>query len=324
MSKKFGKTTKTKRLTWADALAQYETHLRAARMAESTVYGYLLEATRLRDHLARRSVDRPGQVQLTHLRDYQVGLLTGAASRTGKANGVRTVHRVTTTLATFFGFLTAESLIERDPTLRLERPRLPKAAPGETLSVTEARRLLGAPDRTTPDGLRDRALLEVLYAAGLRRGEVLALDLGDLDHQQREVWVRHGKGDKGRVLPLTRAAWDEVMGYVERGRPALVGEHPDGARALFLTRRGGRLGEITLLKLLRRHAQAAGLKKRVTPHTLRRTFATHLLQNGVNLRHIQVLLGHEKLSTTAVYLRVDTKELRREILLKHPRERIDA
>ena len=309
--------------TWPDALTRYEAHLLAARKGELTVYGYLLEAQRLREHLARQGVDTPDDVTLEHLRAYQVGLLTGAATRTGRPSSVRTVHRITTTLGGLFAFLAAEGLVARDPSLRLERPRLPRSLPGDVLTTGEVRRLLQVPDTSTPEGLRDRALLEVFYGAGLRRAEALGLDLADLDHHERELRVR-GKGNKERLVPLTRSAWLEVVAYLERGRPALCSRHPDSGRAVFLSSHGRRCCELTPMRLLRRSALAAGLARRVTPHTLRRTYATELLKAGVSLRHIQLLLGHEKLSTTALYLRLDTRDLRRELLLKHPRERIDA
>ena len=320
---KTSKIARPSKLAWPDALARYEAHLRAARKGDLTVYAYLLEAQRLREHLARAGVDAPGDVTLEHLRAYQVGLLTGTATRTRRPSGVATVHRITTTLGGLFGFLTAEGLLPRDPSLRLERPRLPRALPGDVLSTREALRLLRAPDLSTAGGLRDRALLEVFYGAGLRRAEALGLDLAHLDHRERELRVR-GKGDKERLVPLTRSAWLELMAYLERGRPALVTEHPDSGRAVFLSTLGRRLCTLAPLRLLRRCAAAAGLERRVTPHTLRRTYATELLKAGVSLRHIQLLLGHEKLTTTALYLRLDTRELRRELLLKHPRERFDA
>ena len=308
---------------WPEALTRYEAHLLAERKGELTVYAYLLEAQRLREHLARQGVDTPDDVTLEHLRAYQVGLLTGACTRTGRPSSVRTVHRITTTLGGLFAFLTAEGLVARDPSLRLERPRLPRSLPGDVLTTREVRRLLRVPDTSTPEGLRDRALLEVFYGAGLRRAEVLGLDLADLDHRERELRVR-GKGNKERLVPLTRSAWLELVAYLERGRPALCSRHPDSGRAVFLSSHGRRCCELTPMRLLRRCALAAGLDRRVTPHTLRRTYATELLKAGVSLRHIQLLLGHEKLSTTALYLRLDTRDLRRELLLKHPRERIDA
>ena len=164
-------------------------------------------------------------------------------------------------------------------------------------------------------------MVELLYSTGLRRNELLDLDLADLDHEQREVVVRSGKGGKGRRNPLTRTAYEAVEVYVTLSRGELdKGRSP----ALFLNRTGARVGVMYLTDLVKDLAKKARIRKRVTPHTLRRTFATHLLQSGASLRHIQLLLGHARLDTTARYLRVDEEGLRRELLLKHPRERFEV
>jgi integrase/recombinase XerD len=314
-------------LTWADALDLFETHLRAKRAAARTVTDYLLEVRYLEEHLAKRgkATVTPADVTVHDLRDYQAGLLTGATSRTGRPLAAGTASRVTSALVSFFRFLAAEGSIPMDPTARLEHPKVPPRLPGDVLTLKEVERLFHACQRTTATGLRDRAILEVLYAAGLRRNELRDLDLSDLTHEERELVVREGKGGKGRVLPLTRSAYHAVMDYVERGRPALARNHEDSACALFLSSRGGRrLSEDGIASLLKVLGRAAALARPLKPHTLRRSFATHLLQGGANLRTIQLLLGHASLNTTALYLKVDPRELRREVLLKHPRERIDA
>jgi len=216
-------------LSWLDAIGRYELHLLALRKAEGTVRGYRYETERLRDYLLEQGVAFPAEVELPHLRGYQAGLLSGTASRSGKPNAVRTVHRITTTLDGFFAFLVEEGLLDQNPARRLERPRLPQSLPGEVLEDAEARRLLAAPDRSTPKGQRDRALIEVYYAAGLRRCEALDLDLCDLDHSARELRVRHGKGDEGRLVPVTRSAWTEIVAYLQQGRTQLATSHRDSS-----------------------------------------------------------------------------------------------
>lgn len=316
--------TRTRRLTWPAARETFLTHMRARGMSALTIKGYLLEVDHLHEHLGRERAPRPDAVAVEHLREYVCGLLTGAASRQRKPLSAGTAARITTQLGSFFSFLEREGLIRNDPTRRLERPRAPQRAPGNVLTKKEVTALLAAPSPTTPLGLRDRALVETLYATGLRRNEVLDLDLADLDQAERLVTVERGKGGKGRVVPLTRSAFHRVIEYLERGRPSLADTaKPDALNAVFLSERGARLSEGAILKTIRRLAQHAGIKKRISPHTLRRTFATDLLKGGASLRHIQLLLGHAKLSTTAIYLNVDPSELRREILLKHPRERMD-
>ena len=313
---------KRRPITWEESLDLFETHLRAARRAERTVKLYLLETTYLRDHLGERVLS-PASVTVDQLREYQCGLLTGAATRTRKPRSPASVHVATSIMRSFFSFLFEEERLGKDPARRLEHTRVPERPVGDTLSVSELSALLGACDLTTPRGLRDRAIVEVLYATGLRRAELRALDLSDLDRNERIVTVHHGKGDKGRIVPLTRSAFEYVVAYVERARPALVRTHFEAKLAMFLSTRGKRISETQVRRLLLALGRKARIETPIKPHTLRRSFATHLMRGGASLRHIQILLGHSKLDTTAHYLRVDPEELRREILLKHPRERID-
>lgn len=308
------------RLSWPRARDLYLTHLRAKRCAVSTVESYRRELERLQAQLDPLT---PAQVRLDDLRDYQVGLLSGECTRSGKPNTPATVHRIGSVIRAFYAFLHEEGRLARNPADRLERPKLAQRAPGDVLTIDEISRLLAAADSRKPTGLRNRALIELLYASGLRRAEALALDLGDLDRSERCLVVRHGKGDKGRLVPLTRSAWHWLETYLGTARPKLATAHPDGARAVFLARQGHRLGPATLMRTLHRMAAVAGIEKRVTPHTLRRTFSTHLHREGVSLRHIQALLGHAKLTTTALYLKLDARELREQVLRHHPRERIE-
>jgi site-specific recombinase XerD len=310
--------TRTK-ITWEAAIDLYKLHLLAKRSADRTNVGYLREVGYLRDHLGDRA--KPGEVTLQDLREYQCGLLTGKTSQKGRPLAVGTVAKAVTVLRTFFSFLVDDGKIPLNPTARLERPRVPPRLPGDVLTEKEITKLLDAADRTTPLGLRDRAVVELLYATGIRRSELLALDLEDLNHAEREITVM-GKGSKRRRIPLTVSAYNEIVAYLERGRPGMTTKHEDSSCAFFLSARGQRLGGDGIGGVLSRLRLKAGIGKATKPHTLRRTFATHLLQSGANLRTIQLLLGHASLNTTAIYLRIDSREIRREVLLKHPRERL--
>lgn len=312
---------KSKKITWADAVDRYVTHLRAARFAPATIDG----AEAKLQHLARHFEPlTPTQVHLADLREYQAGLFAGKAAASGKPMSARAVANVSSCVRKFFTFLASEDLVPENPATQLEQPRCPRRAVGDVLSVAEVTRLLAAAAEraTSAAGVRDRAMVEVLYATGLRRAELLGLDLGDVERDERELVVHSGKGGKGRRVPLTRTAFLLLTEYLDVARPGLCSAHADSASAVFLSVTGRRLDAMTLGRTLRDVARAAGVERRVTPHTLRRTFATHLLQGGASLRAIQLLLGHSELSTTAFYLKLDTRELRREILLKHPRERI--
>lgn len=315
------KPKKTLTLTWEQAHDLFLTHLKARRSADRTVTCYRKDLERLQELVEPAS---PADVTVDVLRDLQVRLLSGDAAKKGRPLDAGTVSRITSVWRSFFGFLAEEERLERDPTARLEHPKVPKRVPGDVLTKGELKRVLRSPDVTTPHGLRDHALLDLLFSTGLRSAEVQALDLGDLDHPQREVVVRAGKGDKGRIVPLTRSAYGSLRQYLDEARGTFVTGHRDSRTALFLTNRGRRIHHVFLHYLVKDACAAAGIKKRVSPHTFRRTFATLLLRNGVSVRHIQALLGHESLDTTAKYLRLDRAELRRELLLRHPRERIDA
>jgi len=307
-----------KHLSWEDAHARFLTHLRARNLSARSVYCYGLEVTRLADYLR---TDSPQTVSTERLRAYQVGLLAGTASRSGRPLTGRSVYRVICTLRSFFAWLLDEGLVARDPCARLERVTRNQPASGPVLTVVETARLLGAAEAPSAGGQRDRAAVELLYATGLRRAELCALDLADYDPRERLVQVRHGKGDKARQVPLTRSAALRLDGYLRDARPSLARGRAEPA--LLLTRYGGRFGCGALMRLLWRLGERAGLGKRVTPHSLRRSFATHLLEAGVSLRTIQLLLGHERLSTTAVYLCLSPEVLRQEILRHHPREGLE-
>jgi integrase/recombinase XerD len=307
-------------LTWETALDLYLTHLRATRFSATTIYDAELKLLYLQRHFAPL---RPDQVHLQDLRAFQADLFSGQSSPSGKPMSARAVANVSSCLRRFFAFLAQDGQLDHDPAASLERPRCPHRSVGDVLSVPEVARLLAAAAAraASPTGARDHALIELLYATGLRRNEALGLDLSDLERDTREVVVRHGKGDKSRRVPLTRSAFEVVADYLQYARPGLAKAHADSSRALFLSFSGRRLDAMSLARVLRELAQAAGLERRLSPHVLRRSFATHLLQGGASLRAIQLLLGHGALSTTAFYLKLDTAELRKEVILKHPRER---
>ena len=310
-------------LTWAAAEARFAAHLRARNLSPRSVYCYGLEVRRLAEHLGSR-----GPEAVTHelLEAYQAGLLAGTASRSGRPLTARTAYRVACNLATFFAWALSEGLVACDPAARAARPRQGAPALGVVLVADEAARLLAAAQARAhrPSGQRDHLALELLYATGLRCAELLALDLADLDLRERLLLVRHGKGDKARRLPLTRTAARAIEAYLAAARPQLLRRGAPAEPALLLTAWGRRLGPATLRRALVRLARAAGLSKPVSPHVLRRSFATHLLQGGADLRSIQLLLGHSKLTTTALYLHLAPDELRRQLLEHHPRERFDT
>ncbi|HYI98299.1 MAG TPA: site-specific tyrosine recombinase [Thermoleophilaceae bacterium] len=226
-----------------------------------------------------------------------------------------TVHRKSACLRSFYRHLRREELLDRDPTAELAPPRRGRRLP-QVLSRGEVGRLLESPKGTEPIDLRDRALLELMYACGLRASEATGLAVTDVDLDEL-VLRAHGKGSKERLVPVGRAAADAVRRYLERGRPQVVGSGVEAC--LFVNFRGRALTRQGLYKIVRRHAEAVGLGDRMSPHTLRHTFATHLLAGGCDLRAVQEMLGHADVATTQLYTHLSSERLKDVYFRAHPR-----
>lgn len=225
------------------------------------------------------------------------------------------IARRVSELRSFYRYLRREGMVETNPVLGLSSPKVPKRLP-RYLNAQETVALLTAPNTSTPQGLRDRAILELLYGAGLRVGELVSLDVGQLDLSHGELRVV-GKGDKERVALIGEPAQAALSRYLAEGRPHLATEA--SGSALFLNRFGGRLSTVSVTKILHKYGKQAGIEQRVTPHMLRHSFATHLLDGGADLRAVQELLGHENLATTQIYTHVSQAQARKVYLRTHPR-----
>jgi integrase/recombinase XerD len=226
-----------------------------------------------------------------------------------------TLQRKAACLRSFYRHLRREGILERDPTAELRAPRKSQRLP-QVLTRDEVARLLAAPKGTDPPALRDRALLELMYACGLRASEAIGLDVRDLD-LTIDVLRARGKGSKERMVPIGREAVAAVRAYLDRGRPAFVGLRDEPR--LFVNRRGGGLTRQGLYKIVQRHARAVGLDERMSPHTLRHTFATHLLAGGCDLRSLQEMLGHADIATTQIYTHLSAERLKDVYFKAHPR-----
>jgi integrase/recombinase XerD len=218
----------------------------------------------------------------------------------------------------FFRFLYRRGYLLHDPAAAVEYPRTERRLPRVILSQKEARKILEAPDRKTPTGLRDRAILETFYGTGIRAGELANLTPDDVDTEEGVLRVVRGKGRKDRNVPLTRAASEAIEAYLVRARPKLLRQE---TRLLFLQNRGAKMDSGTLNRVVHQWAEAAGIKKRVTCHTFRHSVATHLLKGRADIRHIQALLGHASLQTTERYTHVEISDLKDVIRRAHPRGR---
>jgi integrase/recombinase XerD len=226
-----------------------------------------------------------------------------------------TLQRKAACLRSFYRHLRREQVIDHDPTADLRAPRKSQRLP-KVLARDEVAALLAAPRGTDPASLRDRAILELMYACGLRASEAINLDVRDLDLKAQVLRTR-GKGSKERLVPVGREAVAAVKAWLTRGRPVFVG--PGEESRLFVNRRGTGLTRQGLYKIVQRHARAVGLDDRMSPHTLRHTFATHLLAGGCDLRSVQEMLGHADIATTQIYTHLSAERLKDAYFRAHPR-----
>jgi integrase/recombinase XerD len=228
-----------------------------------------------------------------------------------------TIQRKAAALRSFYRHLRREGVRESDPTAKLTAPRKSRKLP-RVLGMAEVRRLLDQPKGTDPIALRDRALLELMYACGLRASETIGLDVAHVDLVDCVLRAK-GKGSKERIVPVGRTAARAVTDYLRRGRPQLVGSRTQAR--LFVNFRGGPLTRQGLYKVIGRHAETAGLADKMSPHTLRHTFATHLLAGGCDLRSVQEMLGHADVSTTQLYTHLSNQHIKDAYFKAHPRAR---
>lgn len=249
-----------------------------------------------------------GQVRHENIRKFLESLY-------GQGLSARSVARHLAALRHFFQFLVKEGSLQQDPTREVETPRLDHALP-KYLSSGEVDALLAQPDPATPAGLRDRAMLELLYATGMRVSELLSLKGEDLEPNLGIIRCR-GKGGKERLIPVGKSALRAVEAYVRQGRSKLL-KKPGGS-SLFLNARGGALSRVGFWKILAAYGRRAGIHTPLTPHMIRHSFATHLLERGADLRSIQTMLGHSDISTTQIYTHVLKERLRQVYQSHHPR-----
>ena len=254
---------------------------------------------------------------LTAQHSELAGFLDTLAAGTDDRPAARpaTLQRKAACLRSFYRHLRREGVVSHDPTADLRAPRKSQRLP-KVLSRGDVDRLLRAPRGTDPGALRDRALLELMYACGLRASEATDLEVGDVDLEVGVLRAR-GKGSKERLVPVGREAVSAVRVYLDRGRQVLTATTDD--RHLFVNRRGNGLTRQGLYKIVQRHARAVGLEDRMSPHTLRHTFATHLLAGGCDLRAVQEMLGHADIATTQIYTHLSAERLKDVYFNAHPR-----
>jgi integrase/recombinase XerD len=281
-------------------------------LSRNTLQAYRSDLLQYGEFLAGRGLTAE-QAEHADVAAFLAELAAGSEGRAPAA--AATLGRKAACLRSFYRHLRREGTMHSDPTAELRGPRKPQRLP-RVLTRDEVNRLLEQPRGTGPLGLRDRAILELMYACGLRASEAVSLDLSDVDLEEGVLRAR-GKGSKERLVPVGRQALTALAAYLRGGRPQLLG--PLAERRLFLNRRGGGLTRQGLYKIVQGYARRAGLADRMSPHTLRHTFATHLLAGGCDLRSLQEMLGHADLATTQVYTHLTADRLKDAYFNAHPR-----
>ena len=280
--------------------------------SDNTIAAYRNDLQQLADFIgARPGSDGWRDLDRSAIQDFILDLKQRGYTETSVARKVAAVR-------SFFAFLTAEGTIAANPTEGLTSPRVGKTLP-KAISPNEIDELLEQPARrSTPEAKRDRAMLELLYATGVRVTELVSLDVGNLNLDPRKPYVRcMGKGAKERTVPIHDQAVESLVEYLEEGRPLLVRNRNE--QALFVNRRGERLTRQGFWLILKGYARAANLSMDITPHTLRHSFATHMLRGGMPLRNVQEMLGHANISTTQVYTHLTSDHVREVYERAHPR-----
>ncbi|MER1985499.1 MAG: site-specific tyrosine recombinase XerD [Solibacillus sp.] len=296
---------------FTDPIEDYLHFIRVERqLADNTLQSYKRDLLSYARHLAgEQQLEGFNVVTRPHILLYLESL-----QRVGKSP--RTISRHISSIRSLHQFMLREKITEQDPTVHLELPKLEQKLP-KVLSIDEIDALISAPNVEKPQGVRDVALLELLYGSGMRISELIMLDLEDVHITMGFVRV-FGKGGKERIIPLGRSALEACVRYLNEARPVLLGAAPKND-AFFINQRGKRFTRQGCWKLLREHAVVAGIEKVITPHVLRHSFATHLIENGADLRSVQELLGHADISTTQIYTHISKTRLSEVYKQFHPR-----
>ena len=287
---------------------EYRAHLILERgLSNNSICAYENDVNKLISYLADEQV-KIKEVTLDTLQNFICVLHDMEISPRSQA-------RIISGIKSFFRFLKLEDYIDENPSLLLEAPQIGRHLP-EVLSVEEIDSMIDCIDMSKAEGQRNRAIIETLYGCGLRVSELINLEINKLFLDEGYIVVK-GKGSKERMVPISEVAIHEINSYFDQRRHMNI--VPGEENFLFLNYKGTHISRITIFKIVKQLADLAGIKREISPHTLRHSFATHLLEGGANLRAIQQMLGHESIATTEIYIHIDRTRLREEILLHHPR-----
>lgn len=291
-----------------DIIGKYKNYLLLERsLSKNSIDAYIDDVMKLLGFLESENL-KLRDIKLDHLQQFVAQLYDLGIN-------ARSVARIISGVKSFFGFLLLDNYIDSDPTELLEAPKIGFKLP-VVLSLDEIELLMSVIDMSTKEGQRNRAIIEVLYGCGLRISELTGLKFSDLYLDEGFIKVE-GKGGKQRLVPISHTAIRELKNYMMDRMQANVKKGSEDI--IFLSKRGTPISRIMVFHFIKQYAEMAGIKKNISPHTFRHSFATHLLEGGANIRAIQLMLGHEKITTTEIYTHIDREFLRQEIIEHHPR-----
>lgn len=298
--------------------AEYLKWLKVRNLSVHTIKGADFMLIRFFDYLSAQGIDAVDRITAQSMRDYQIELYE-CLDRKGRPYSIGYQNSLLSTARQFVRFLYQRDYITCDPGRDLAYAKQPKRLPAGVLSVTEARRIVTAPNTKCVIGYRDRAILEVLYSSGIRKQELINLTLADVDYHDGFLRIEQGKGGKDRIVPIGKICCRYLENYIKSVRGELIKDPYNNH--LFLSVRGNRLSKNMVWELVKKYAQKAKIKKNVSPHTFRHTCATAMLKNKADLNSIRKLLGHESLNTTSVYTHLSIADLKAVHQRCHPREK---
>jgi integrase/recombinase XerD len=298
-------------LDWQSLFRGFKSYLRLERsLSANTIEAYIRDVEKLKQYFEAAGIEKKAsEISSDDLKNFLVWINELGMLSTSQA-------RILSGLKTFFKYLIQEDLIKTDPSALLESPKLSRKLP-DTLSIIEINKLIDAIDLSKPEGMRNKAMLEVLYGCGLRVTELTTLKISNL-HLDIEFIKIIGKGNKERLVPIGSEAVKFLTIYLEESRNQIKIK-PGKEDFVFLNNRGNPLSRVMVFIIIKGLAEKIGLKKRISPHTFRHSFATHLIEGGADLRAIQEMLGHESITTTEIYTHLDRDYLRQTIIQFHPR-----
>ena len=294
---------------WAEALADFRSYLKLERsLSPNTLAAYSRDVDSLFAFLREKGVDSPVSATTADIEAY-------IALRVENHLSKRSQARLISSIKSFYGFLAQEGRLDDNPCDSLTTPHLNPHLPS-VLTYDEVKAILDSVDLSKPDGHRNRAMLEVLYSCGLRVSELVNLHISEIFSKEGFVRII-GKGNKQRLVPIGEIALDQIDYWMKDRKQLPIKK--DAEDILFVNLRGGKLSRVTVFNIVREQAVAAGVRKEISPHTFRHSFATHLVENGADLRVVQEMLGHESILTTEIYTHIDTRKWQETILRYHPK-----